>query len=213
MYKIKQLLPIQVRLQMFHSFVQSHLNFCSLVWGFAAKSHIESLFSKQKQGVRMVMPGFVNYKYRDGQLPAHTKSSFNNYDILTVHRVILKNALTLMHKVKHFPKTLPQSILDLFVNNRPDYGSSYEDAGDWLAVYNKTYFRASIFYKGPILTTTEQSQQITTLPSLFNVKIFMKAAKRMLLQLQSAGPNDEWPNFLLYNMAGLRKSIRTQNTQ
>ena len=73
MYKIKRHLPLEVRLQIYHSFVQSHLNFCSLVWGFAAKSHIELLFTKQKQGVRMVMPGYVNYFYKDGQLQLHTR--------------------------------------------------------------------------------------------------------------------------------------------
>ena len=38
-------------------------NYCSLIWGFAAKSHIESLFSEQKQGMRAIMPGYVNYWY------------------------------------------------------------------------------------------------------------------------------------------------------
>ncbi len=40
MYKLKKYLPLEARLQIYHSFVQSHLNYCSLVWGFAAKSHI-----------------------------------------------------------------------------------------------------------------------------------------------------------------------------
>ena len=41
MYKLKFLIPIKVRLLFYHSFVQSHLNFCSLIWGFAAKSFIK----------------------------------------------------------------------------------------------------------------------------------------------------------------------------
>ena len=53
--RIKHKLPLKARLQIFQSFVQSHLNFCSLVWGFAAKSFIESLFAKQKQGMRAVL--------------------------------------------------------------------------------------------------------------------------------------------------------------
>ena len=77
MYRVKSLIPIQARLQLFHSFVQSHINFCSLVWGFSAKSNIDSLFVCQKKGLRAVMPGYVNFFYKDGLLPAHTKSSFN----------------------------------------------------------------------------------------------------------------------------------------
>ena len=85
MFKIKRKLLIKARLQIFQSFVQSHLNFCSLVWGFAAKSHIDLLFTKQKQGIRAVMPGHVNYYYKDGKLPDHTKAMFKEYEISTVH--------------------------------------------------------------------------------------------------------------------------------
>ena len=46
MYKLNKYLPLEARLQIYHSFVQSHLNYCSLLWGFAAKSHIETLFVK-----------------------------------------------------------------------------------------------------------------------------------------------------------------------
>ena len=48
MYKLKSQLPLKVRIQIFHSFVQSHINYCSLVWGFSAKSNIDSLFRAQK---------------------------------------------------------------------------------------------------------------------------------------------------------------------
>ena len=40
------------------------------------------------------MPGYVNYYYKDGKLPDHTKATFKEYEILTVHGVIIKNALT-----------------------------------------------------------------------------------------------------------------------
>ena len=76
MYRIKHKLTLKARLQIFQSFVQSRLNFCSLVWGFAAKSLIESLFPKQKQGMRVVMAGNVNYYYKDGKLPKRTKLAF-----------------------------------------------------------------------------------------------------------------------------------------
>ena len=76
MYKIKRYLPLTARLQIYHSFVQSHLNFCSLLWGFTSKSSIDALFSKQKKGLRAVIPGFINYKFRDGEIPGHTKSAF-----------------------------------------------------------------------------------------------------------------------------------------
>ena len=70
MYKLKSQLP-------FHKFVQSHINYCSLVWGFSTKTNNVSLFRAQKKGMRAVIPGFINYRYRsDGTLPGHTKSYF-----------------------------------------------------------------------------------------------------------------------------------------
>ena len=36
------------------------------------------------------MPGYVNYYYnKDGKLPGHTKATFKEYEILTVHGVII----------------------------------------------------------------------------------------------------------------------------
>ena len=43
MYKIKRHLPLEVQLQISHSFVQIHLNFCSLVWGYSLLSRPVSL--------------------------------------------------------------------------------------------------------------------------------------------------------------------------
>ena len=66
-------------MQIFQSIIQSHLNYCSIVWELTAKSNIESLFRIQKKGIRAIVPGFINYKYRDGELPGHTKPYFNEY--------------------------------------------------------------------------------------------------------------------------------------
>ena len=119
MYKLKKFLPLESRLQIYHSFVQSHLNYCALVRGFCSKSHVDSVFSKQKIGLRAVMPGHVQYWYKDGTPPAHTKSSFHRYKILTVHSIIVKNTLILMHKLKNMPQLLPISIKEMFPPDSP----------------------------------------------------------------------------------------------
>ena len=95
MYKVKYFLPLKARVQIFQSFFQSHFHYCSTVWGIAAKSNIESLFRNQKQAMRAIMPGFVNYFDNDGKLSDYTKSSFYEYGILTLHGIIVNNALYL----------------------------------------------------------------------------------------------------------------------
>ena len=105
-YKLKSQLPLKVRFQIFHSFVQSHIHYCLLVWGFSTKTNIESLFRVQKKGMQAVIPGLIHYRYRsDGTLPGHTKSYFAKYDILTIPSVIVLNALVFLHKARHFPRS------------------------------------------------------------------------------------------------------------
>ena len=147
MYKLKSVLPQTARLTIFHSFVQSHLNYCSLIWGPSAKSNIEMLFRAQKKGIRLVMPGFVNYFYRDGETAAHTKTTFTKHKILTVQSIIVKNILLFMYKLQKFTHLLPCSIRDTIPENAPTTGSTYETCTDWLAEQNYYKCRNSIFYK------------------------------------------------------------------
>ena len=208
MYRLKKYLPLQSRLQIYHSFVQSHINYCSLVWGFSAKSNINLLFSKQKKGIRAVVPGFINYKYKDGALPGHTKPFFNNYNILTVQGVIALNALLFIHKVRHFPRLLPTSLLGTIPANAPIPSSTHETCESWLIAYNNVYFRALLFYKGPTLSIIPDIVQLTTPASLLKIKCYKNNVKSFLLKLQSEGEGNEWQpsNHILNNIPGLRRS-------
>ena len=98
MYKLKKLLPLRARLQIYHSFVQSYINYCSLVWGFCSRSNIDALHSNQKKGIRAVMPGYVNYFYKKGKIPDHTKPAFSVYGILAIQNIIALNALLFVYK-------------------------------------------------------------------------------------------------------------------
>ena len=60
MYKLKRMLPLKTRIQIYQSFVQSHINYCSLVWGFCAKSHIETIFRAQKRACEPLYQGIFN---------------------------------------------------------------------------------------------------------------------------------------------------------
>ena len=153
MYKIKKYLPLKARLLIYHSFIQSHLNYCSLVWGFSAKSNIESLFIKQKKGLRAVIPGFINYKYKDGKIPGHTKAYFLEYEILTVHGIIVLNTFTFLFKVHNFPNSLPPSIKATISNESPKPGSTHHSCENWLKTYGNFLYNKSLFFKGPLLTS------------------------------------------------------------
>ena len=213
MYRIKSLLPTKARLQIFHSFVQSHLNFCSLVWGFAAKNHIESLFSSQKKGLRAVMPGYVNYFYKDGVLPTHTKPFFNKFNILTIHGIIVTNTLTFMHKVHNFPESLPISVTESIPSDAPTHGSDHEMCEEWLKIYGNNYFTKSVFFKGPLLSIDQKFVELIAPRTRLSYKAYRNDAKKLLVKLQNQGDIEDWQadNFILYSVSGLRKSNRIKS--
>ena len=212
MYKIRKFITSKTRMQIFHSFVQSHLNYCSLVWGFATKSHIDAVFRKQKSGIRAVMEGFVNFKYRDGIIPSHTKSTFKEMNVLTVQNLIVQNALIFMHKIKYFPTLLPKSIRETIPTNAPTQNSTHESCASWLEIYEYAgpYYRTSIFYKGPLLSINPCIEDILEPACLISMKIYKNTIKKHLISLQSQGDDDEWPVFLLNSISGLRKSSRNK---
>ena len=208
MYKIKKYLPLKARLQIYYSFVQSHLNYCSLVWGFSCKSNIEALFSKQKKGLRAVIPGFINYKYKDGEIPGHTKSSFSDYKILTVHGIITMNTLIFIRKVRHFPSLLPSSIAETISKDSPEPGSTHETCESWLKQYNNFLYSKSVFYKGPLLVACSNLDENLSPASYISMKAYKNNVKHVLITLQGSGEAAEWEprNFPLYNVNGLRQS-------
>ena len=82
--------------------------------------------------MRAVILGFINYRYRsDGTPPGHTKSYFTKYDIITIHNVIVTNALVFMHKVRHFPLELPQSVRKTIPENATVLESTQDICYDW----------------------------------------------------------------------------------
>ena len=91
-------------------------------------------------------------------------------------------------------------IIHLTIGNIPTVNSSHETSSDWLLTYNgSNVFRQSVFFKGPVLLAiTETNLNITCLPSLFSINIYKSNAKRVLLEHQSTGNNEEsWQTFLL----------------
>ena len=212
MYKIKHSIPLKVRLLIYHSFIQSHLNFCSIVWGFSCKSNIDSLLTVQKKAMRAVMPGYVRYYYKDGILPTHTKPAFKEYNIMTVQSIIAKNGLLFMGKVLRFSSEIPKSIKDLIPKNSPSHSVCHEVSNDWLDTYGTAQYRNTVFFKGPLL----HNDYVNACPAIYsachNINSYKKNAKNFLLQKQSDGSSHEWEakNNILVHISGPRKMTRAR---
>ena len=209
MYRLKSSLPLRARIQIYHSFVQSHINYCSLVWGFSAKSNVEILFVAQKKGIRAIAPGYITYFYKNGVTPGHTKSFFREYNILTVHGIIALNSLLFIEKIRNFSHMIPQSISSTVALDAPDRDSTFESSSDWLNMYNTNIYRSSVFFKGPLLSRITNFSNIlgTNKSSIFTIKNRLKTE---LLNIQSKGDESEWEsqNCILSNIPGMRRSNR-----
>ena len=164
-------------------------------------------FFLSKKGLRAVMPGYVNYKYKNGILPGHTKLAFSEYNVLTVHNIIAFNALLFLHKANNYPSLLPTSIRSTISDESPRPGSNYETCGDWLSTYGNHIYANSFFFKGPLILTNSMINENLSPASFVTLKAYKNNIKQAILLRQSLGDVNEWQtnNFVLYNTSGLRK--------
>ena len=208
LYKLNHILPISARLLSFNSLVQSHINFCSLVWGAGSKSKIESIFTTQKKAMRAIMPGWVNYFYKEGTCPSHTKSSFTKFNVLTVQNVIFKNIMIFINKVQRYPHLLPDSVVQTISPDSPSTTTNTDYNSDWYSKYNSIPYNNTIFFKGPLLYTNVMTDNTVLLNS--NPNTFKSRLKTYILDVQSRGNTEEWgpENFKINSITGLRSSAR-----
>ena len=114
MYKLRGKVPHSILKNLYDSFVQSHLNYCSSVWGLGSKTSLQPLFRAQKKAIRALdnKHNILFYDPETGETPCHTKEIFKKYNILTVHNLVTKNCLITMQKVRL--NVSPTSIQILF---------------------------------------------------------------------------------------------------
>ena len=159
--------------------------------------------------MRSIMPGYVNYYYKDGKLPTHTKNAFTSYNILTVHNVILKNMLIFINRILNFSTTLPYFIKQTISPNLPIPGTQSQNYSDWYTTYNSIPYKMTVFFKAPLLYYHIMSDN-TELYSPSLQSTYKRNIKSYLLKVQKLGHEDEWQgiNFMLTSVRGLRQSDR-----
>ena len=217
LYKLKKKLPLKARLLTFNSLVQSHLNYCSLIWGTTNKCKIEQLFATQKKAIRAIMPGHVDYLFKDGNPPTHTKPFFNEHELLTVHSIVLKNILIFMNKVHNFPQLLPKSVLQTIAIDSPNPSNREQELylSAWYTTYNTPAYRTTTYFKGPILFRSLCLDPENDWIAYHNLNRYKSNIKNYLVKdVQSKCANDDtctlWTteNFPLNTITGLRYSAR-----
>ena len=196
LYRLKGIVPDKTLKMLYNSFIQSHLNYCSSVWGLGSHNSISKLFVSQKKAVRAIENKYNNYFYDKDTMapPCHTKEIFNCNNILTVHNIIAKNCLVLMQQV--YLNVAPPGINSLFniINtNKPRRNP---------VMFEVPFMRLKssdkmISYKGPKLYNTvanEINKNLTDKEPVFQNKFlnpYKSTITRYLIKAQNLG-NDEW---------------------
>ena len=212
LYKLKGLVPNKVLRLVYNSLIQSHINYCSNVWGLGAKSTLNSIFVSQKKAIRAVENRFNNcfYNKDTGELPCHTKHIFARNKLLTIYNIVAKNCLAAMHKV-YLDKS-PVNVQRLFDVNREPKQNSRRDPEFFkiprtrIKVLDKTlpYAGSKLYnYTCNKLNKLNKEQsdlknRNLTLETTF-LNTFKNLINRYLLDAQGVG-TEEWSteNFVLY---------------
>ena len=139
------------------------------------------------------------------------QSNFQKHKVLSVHGIIVKNAMTLVHRIRHFPSSLPPSIVELIPSTAPTVESDHISAAEWLATFSSIPSRSSLMYKGPLLARTPYYENTLSISAYLSLTAHKIATKHIIISQQAEGEDNNWPNFLLHNVPGLRQSNRTES--
>ena len=108
MSRIRHFVDEGCLLKMFHSFVQSHVNYNLINWSCTHKYNLNPIRNKIKKAIRILSFSKTMYD--------HTESLFQNHKILPFDQLVVFRKATLMWKVArgHAPKVISQ----LFTRNQ-----------------------------------------------------------------------------------------------
>ena len=206
LYKLKDLVSEKTLKTLFHSFIQSHLNYCSTVWGLGSKNSLIKLFVAQKKAIRSVHHKLNYQSSADNEVhtPCHTKEIFSKLQILSLPNLVAKNCLIMMHKI--YLNLTPVNINDMFTVAENKNRNARREA----VYFNVPFFRLkstdkTIPYRGAIIynefVNNINKLLPTGVPRLQNkfMDQFKSLITKHLLQIQTEG-DVTWSdqNFILY---------------
>ena len=204
LYKLKGLVPNNILKLVYNSLIQSHLNYCSSVWGLGSKASLNQIFVAQKKAIRAIENGFVNYFYdkKTGKMPSHTKHIFYKNKILTIHNIVAKNCLIAMQRIyRNSYPTKVMSICQLYVQNRNRRQQKYFTPATFRLKKSDSslpYAGAKLYnYTCNMINMNLQNGEIKIHDKFLDN--FKKRITSFLLEKQNTG-NENWNecNFLLY---------------
>jgi len=104
--KVKKIFHLPTLISLYYTFVYPYIFYCNIIWGIAAKCHLNKLLLLQKRIVRIIT--LSDFK-------VHTKVLFESLEILTVEKVYIYSVLLFMYYYKN--DKLPLIFEEYFIKN------------------------------------------------------------------------------------------------
>lgn len=153
--KLSNILPKGALKNIYYSFIESHLSYCSTVWGATPKNRLSALFSAQKKAIRAMNLGLSNFFYNPttGHPPTHTKPLFEELSLLALPNLIAKNMLCILQKSRC--KVAPPNIVNILLKESVSV-RTHNTRQEQTKIFEQQFFRLSrskhqLAYIGPRL--------------------------------------------------------------
>ena len=158
LYKIKDQLPVQARINYYYGMLYPFMSYNILIWGSTYNRHIEPLFIQQKRIIRII----ANAKFLD-----HTSPLFKKYEILKL------NDIYKFHLLVHTHKAVSENVY----NAPHDRNTRYRNLARPVD-HRLTHTRHAVSHMGP----KEWNKLPVELRNIVSLKCFKKHLKKYLMK-------------------------------
>lgn len=160
--RLRFILPTCIKLLLYNSLFQSHLNYCQIVWGNTTHTNLECIFLLQKK--------YLRYAY-NASYTAPTITFFNNSGVIPAHN-LYKYRLSHMYKQDNWRNVNNLCNLAQLQRKAPSYGTRHLE--EWLVPTPRSnYGKQMLHYTIPTLLNSYKSIQFDLFKASF------KELKRM----------------------------------
>ena len=162
LYKIRDNLPIQTRLNYYYAYIYPYLSYNTMIWGSAYETHLQPLLLQQKRTIRTI----ASAGFRE-----HTNPLFKQYQLLKIHDIYNFQLGTYMFKARTRGEYATQTY---YHTRRPNNA---------LPVYHRLSSTVhAVSFAGPTFWNSLPSN----LKSINSYNAFRKALKQFLLDKYDA---------------------------
>ena len=184
LYEMRRIITKNLRTSVYNALINSHLAYDISIWGSSASQvKLKNLFVLQKKAIR----NLFGIKKESKNVKGHTKRTFNDNNILTVHNLAIYFTITCIYQIRL--ERTPNCLYELLNidDTRPRM---------ILPMINSSHFQNNFLFYGPkiwnlILPFIKDINY--DLPQTFFQ--YKNRCKKFLIKMQSHGSEVEWSDF------------------